>query len=136
MFNKILLSLLAISLFGCANIAIKSEFVKTRGYSEADMQDINEQSKAYFDILAKGHTNSNSFNTTEKVNAENRVKAVYCNCQKKLGAKCTSKPEGLSKDDRALWVKSNSAELALAGMSANGNPFDSKGYRLDPAECN
>lgn len=134
--NYLLLTVFGFSLLGCAGAAIKKEFLEKRGYSQEDIKEIETQRQPYVDILAKGRVASNAFNTTEKVAAEGRVKAVFCSCYKKLGEKCTQKADGLSKDDHVLWVKSNAAEMALAGMSANDNPFDSQGYRLDTAECN
>ncbi len=120
---------------GCAGQRVKNEFTQKRGYSAEDMKEIQAQRDDYAGVLAKGRVNSNAFNTTEKVNAENRIKSIFCACHKKLGDKCTQKVDGLSAEDHSLWVKSNAAEWALAGMSANDNPLDSKGYVIDPVEC-
>ncbi len=88
------------------------------------------------DILAQGRVNTNAFDSTEKVGAENRVRNIFCNCIKKLGQKCQKKPDGLTGEDRVLWAKSNGAEWALRGMTANDNPFQTSRGGVDSAECN
>lgn len=132
---RIVLVLAVLYITGCAGMAMKNEFEKQRGYTPEHMAEIEKYRHEYSQILAKGRVHSNAFNATEKVNADNRIKAIFCKCQSKLGEKCRQKPDQLTGEDRILWAKSNGAEYALAGMMANDNPLDSTGFKIDPAEC-
>lgn len=123
-------------LTGCAGAQLGKEWKEKRGYTDQEIAETRTYHEEYVHLLAQARVQSNSFNTTEKVNAENRLKTIWCSCVKKLGPKCQQKPTSLLGDDRVLWAKANAAEMSLTGMKANDNPFDSRRFFLDQAECN
>ena len=122
-------------LSGCAGQALKAEWTQ-RGYTDAEIAEVGPYQKSYMEILSQGTVNSNQFNTTEKVNAENRVRTIFCACAKKLKEKCQKKPDGLTGEDRTLCAKANGAESALIGMAAAANPLQTSAGKIDTAECN
>lgn len=133
--KKILSLIGVLFILGCAGAALNKDMKEKRGYTDADITEINAATHPYMEMLSRARTAGNKFNTTEKVNAENRIKSIWCACVKKLGPKCRQKPEGLSADDKAIWLKGNAAERSLMGMAASDDPFSSTPFMLDEAEC-
>lgn len=120
-------------LSGCAAGGLRSQWV-SRGYSEADIAEIHKYEDGYLNTLGRGAGASNAFDTSQQVNAENRIRSIFCACIVKLGDKCRQNPEGLSESDRTLWAKSNAAEDALRGFSMAQLPLVPMSD-TDPAEC-
>lgn len=134
--NRLLVLVLVTMAFlmvGCASHTKK--MWQDRGYSEAEVKEIEPYTKEYIDILAKGSSQSNAFNSTPKAQSDNRVRSIFCSCVKKLGKKCQQRPVDLKGDDRTLWAKSNAAESALKAISQAENPFQGESS-VDWAECN
>lgn len=133
--RKLIFIFSLVFLGGCAGQALKKEMLETRGYSQSDYNEIEKYRTEYTDVLVKGHNGSSAINSAEKLNAENRIKKIYCACIVKLGEKCRQKPEKLSKEEKIIWNKGNAAELALTGIQALNDPFTSKKFFIDDSEC-
>jgi hypothetical protein len=134
--NRLLVVVLVTMTFlmvGCASHTKK--MWQDRGYSEAEVKEIEPYTKQYIDLLAQGSSQANAFNTTPKAQSESRVRSIFCTCVKKLGKKCQQRPVDLKGDDRVLWAKSNASESALKAISQAENPFQSESV-IDLAECN
>lgn len=131
--KKIILLAMAIVLSSCAGQQLKSDWTQKRGYSKADVDLIMAQYKQYSSAYINAEVSSNAFNSTPKAQEENKLRRIFCACVKKLGDKCRQKPEGLSPEDKSLWVKANAVDMT---MSSQTTALDYGGPSLvDPAEC-
>jgi len=119
---------------GCASHVQK--IWGARGYSKSEIDEFRPYSSEYIRVLARGSTNSNSFDASHEIQSEKRIRAIYCSCVKKLGPRCQQRPVDLKGDDRVLWAKANGAESSLMAMAQAGNPFIDHGTIVDPVECN
>ncbi len=117
---------------GCAGAALKKEWT-ARGYSAEDTQLMADQSREYQKRLIEGQMSSNAFNSAPRQVEEARLRALWCNCWRRMKDKCRQKPDGLSAEDKALWSKANAVEMAFASQETT---IDVKpNTRLDGDEC-
>lgn len=128
---RTMLLILSVTLTGCAGAQLQKEWTEQRGYTDAEMALIRPHAAEYQKTVAWGMSSSTAFNSAPSIEAERRVRTIYCACIKKLGSdRCRKKPEGLSEADKELWAKGNAAEMALVSMS-----YGAPGRQVDPAEC-
>ena len=123
--TKLLKSIVTLSVFsmltGCAAGQIKKEWIETRGLTQAETDEIMAKSQeGYVSRIIRANQASNAVNTAPKQEEERKLKTVWCNFWKRLKNKCKEKPEGLSKDDRDLWLKANAIEMAYTMAELNG----------------
>lgn len=118
---------------GCAGAQLKSDWKERRGYSDADIAAIEYQSQGYKVLMMQSGATSNAFNSAPMIQTDNRLRAIFCSCVKKLGQKCREKSDGLAAQDKELWIKANAVDMAILGqrMTWEANPMTV----IDPLEC-
>ena len=128
-----LLSLMVIAILGCAGAKLKTEMAELRGYSTSEIDEIMSQMDTYKRRLFAARQATNAFDSGRERTEESNLKGLWCNCWKKLQKKCRQRPEGLTGDDRELWLKANAVEMAFASLETS---LDTKpNTRLDGDEC-
>lgn len=124
-------ALLAIALTGCSGAQLKTDWEGQRGYPENEIDAMMSQAKEYQRLLISAKMNSNAFNSAPYTDAQNRLRAIFCTCVKKMGNKCRDK-SGMTVD-RSLWRKANAVDMAFV---MDHTALDSSpAYVIDPAEC-
>jgi len=122
---------LLVSLAGCAGPQLKTEWKEKRGYKDSDIDAIMAQYKDYNSMKLRADQQSNALNSAPSIEANNRLRNVFCSCVKKMGDSCRTK-EGAN-IDRTLWVKANAVDMTMVGMSMN---FETNSMsKIDPSEC-
>ena len=130
--NGIGLIVLAVIMSACAGQQLKSEWT-ARGYSESDQTLINAQAKEYFRAKFSANQESNAFNSAPRHAFDERMKSIFCACTKKIGDKCRQKPDGLSAEEKSLWVKANAVDMTAVAQSMG---FETNAMsKIDPVEC-
>lgn len=122
----LIISLLAIALTGCAGAALKNTWKDERGYTEADIDAIMEQQRTY------GNMMGSALSTTTRIEASNRLRAIFCTCARKMGNKCRTK-EG-AKIDRESWIKANAVDITFSAYGSL-EPGGVAAQLPDTAEC-
>jgi hypothetical protein len=111
-----LLILSTLTLSGCVNAQLKADY-DARNFSERDKKELAEISATQTNELASAQSIGglySTYNNTQKT--ESNLNKYFCNCYKKLGNKCLKNSEGVSEEDRSLWLKSVSAQFTLVSM--------------------
>lgn len=128
----VLLLVGALTLAGCAGQQLKSDWKDKRGYSEEDINLITEQYKEYAQMTNAAVISRSS---VQSVNADNRLKSIFCSCVKKMGDQCrTRAPASMNPQDKTLWIKANAVDMAYVGQSMTWET--SQHPVIDSAECN
>jgi hypothetical protein len=102
----------------CSTSEHINKIYKERNIGEVDKAEMEPHVRKYVEMLATGVATSNAFNTANSTNAIAGVQAVFCNCVSKLKDKCLSaSQQSFNEEERRIWVKGNSAQIALMSMS-------------------
>ncbi len=130
--NKILMLVMAATLGACAGQQMQTEWT-SRGYSKPDQDAILAQWKVYLEEKLSAERSSNAFNTSPKHEFNTRMTKIFCACYKKIGEKCRKSPDGLSPEDKALWVKANAVDYTAVGTAMS---WETNGMsKIDSVEC-
>ncbi len=131
--NKLLSIVSVLFLCGCAGAQLEKEMKESRGYSEADMAAIREQAKEYKSRYGMAGFKTNRFQSSAEDRVYNDMKAIFCKCYREMKSKCREKPDGLTTEQHALWVKSNAVDLAI--LSQETALDASVSGKVDPDTC-
>lgn len=129
--NKLIPLCLTVLMSGCAGAQLEKEMKESRGYSEADIASIEAASKDYKTQINLADMRSNAFNTSARDRNYDSMKAIVCKCFKEIHDKCRGKPDGLTPEQKSLWIKSNAVDMALASQATT---FDAS-TKIDPDTC-
>jgi hypothetical protein len=132
--RRLLLILLAVVFVGCSGAKLKTEWKDDRGYSDEDIEAAMSKMPEYKKILISGTVYSSRYNNSNEIQADNRLRSIFCSCIKKLGDKCRQKSDGLTGADKDLWIKANAVDMAFASQESSLSSSASK--IMDPTECN
>jgi len=109
--KHLLSALIVVLLSGCGTmpgIQYMKDIKDVRGYSDADVAAIKEQGKAYRMALLMSHGANYASNVDS-------MKIIVCKCFKDMKSKCREKADGLTEDQKRIWIKSNAADYAMTG---------------------
>jgi len=123
---------MAATLGACAGQQIQNEW-NSRGYSKPDQDAILTQWKVYLQEKLSAERSSNVFNSSPKQEFNARMTKIFCGCYKKIGEKCRQKPDGLSPEEKTLWIKANAVDYNSVGTAMT---WETTGMsKIDPVEC-
>lgn len=112
---KLALTALAIAfLSGC--VSTMSKEMKARGYTDADIQQIESTGMQYYGDYNRAANSSMSNPMQKMANTQAQVtklNGIFCGCIKKLGDKCSQPANGLSAADKDMWIKGNAAATTI-----------------------
>lgn len=131
---KKLFLLATLSLAGCASQRLQKDW-QARGYTDADKALIMPHFDGYNRQLAASKSNP-FMAASQNAQVEQSLRTTFCNCVKKLGDGCRKPSAALNDSEKALWAKSNAAEMALKAQH-NGDLVASMGDlgTVDPDQC-
>lgn len=104
--------LVCLLLAGCSAAKLEKEMTEQRQYTAAEMSAIREQGQVYEERLTPGLFQDLTRDEYERGLAD--MKAIFCKCHKATSGKCRSSSDGLNAEQKALWIKANAVEFAIA----------------------
>lgn len=113
--KSVMLLSFIISLSSCVSSQLNKDYY-ARNYSTKDEELMTPSRKQFADLLVGGSTNlmfASLDNSEGKAQGAKTIQQYYCNCMKKLGDKCLGNSKDIAEENKSLWAKGNSAEMAL-----------------------
>jgi hypothetical protein len=107
---------LSLVLVGCAGMGLQKTMKEQRGYSDAEVSEIMSAMEPYKRELISAKMESNRFNSAPTIEAEKKLKRIWCACWKKLSDKCRAPSAGLGGAEKELWRNANAVEMAFASQ--------------------